>query len=907
MDLFAGLSPEQSDAVSTLDEDLEIIACAGAGKTGVVTRRIINIIKTKGVAPENIVAFTFTEKAGEELKARIYKYAELVLGNTNGFANMYVGTIHGFCLKMLQEYITEFQKFTVLDTIKTKLFIKKNFTVCGMSDFGLSPYTKYDTGLFLSTISLLNENWFDSDKWDANTQAAVEKYRKCLYEKKYFDYSLIMREMVSQLESNKEFASQVLDKVKYLTVDEYQDINPIQERLIKLIKSSGCNLCIVGDDDQTIYEFRGSDPSNILTFKERYNIQKYIILGVDYRSSEAIVDIASRVIKNNYNRLPKTIKTGNLVKYDEGDSVYREFETTEEECAFIAERIVELHKIGIPYSEMAVLLRIRKFGGYMSSALDRLGVPYIVEGVNALFETPECIAAQNIFKFLHNDIDQDELLDSWKNIGFELDNDELQAAIDELLSINVDELMFYGEFILQQIFHDFLRKLSIVENEDNSRAEIILYNLGKFSQVINDFETIYFATIPKNKLRDFCNFLQYEAAELYPEGHLTNAYIRPDAVSIMTVHQAKGLEYTAVFIPHLTQNVFPARKQGGKSEWHIIDKSYISNSSRIAGDDDIERLEGERKLFYVAITRAKKYLFITRSPSPFAKTYKKVSCFFAEVKESPYMIAYDSKMSYEDDTLPKIEKEKAPLNLNFSILSDYFDCAYRFKLSMFYGFVQPIVPAMGYGKAMHEIVQNIHRKYIAGEVLKPEDVNKIVEESFYLPYANTKLEENMRNSARKSSLNYFEKNKDDFKDITMAEADIELDLGDGIKINGRIDLVKKREISGEEKTYIVDFKTANRDVTECINAEQLKIYALGYQVLTGEKADYLEIYNLDNSEQQRERVTDELLTNVKKDIRNAANKIRTNDLPRECSSEKCSKCYLNYLCLTRKEKRDFGL
>ena len=188
MNLFAGLSPEQSDAVSTLDEDLEIIACAGAGKTGVVTRRIINIIKTKSVLPENIVAFTFTEKAGEELKARIYKYAEQVLGNTNGFANMYVGTIHGFCLKMLQEYITEFQKFTVLDTIKTKLFIKKNYTVCGMSDFGLSPYTKYDTGLFLSTISLLNENWFDSDKWDSNTQSAVEKYRMCLYGKKYFDY-----------------------------------------------------------------------------------------------------------------------------------------------------------------------------------------------------------------------------------------------------------------------------------------------------------------------------------------------------------------------------------------------------------------------------------------------------------------------------------------------------------------------------------------------------------------------------------------------------------------------------------------------------------------------------------------------------------------------------------------------
>ena len=132
-------------------------------------------------------------------------------------------------------------------------------------------------------------------------------------------------------------------------------------------------------------------------------------------------------------------------------------------------------------------------------------------------------------------------------------------------------------------------------------------------------------------------------------------------------------------------------------------------------------------------------------------------------------------------------------------------------------------------------------------------------------------------------------------------------MGDGIKVNGRIDLVKRREISGEEKTYIVDFKTASRDVTECINAEQLKIYALGYQKLTGENADYLEIYNLDNSESERQRVTEGLLDDVSRDIRAAAANIRNNDLPRKCSKERCQKCYLNYLCLSRKEKREFGV
>ena len=278
-----------------------------------------------------------------------------------------------------------------------------------------------------------------------------------------------------------------------------------------------------------------------------------------------------------------------------------------------------------------------------------------------------------------------------------------------------------------------------------------------------------------------------------------------------------------------------------------------------------------------------------------------------EAKDSPYMISYDDDMKYSGNNLPEVEKEMAPINLNFSILQDYFECAYRFKLSMFYGFVQPIAIAVGYGKSMHEIVMNIHRKYIAGETLTADEVQAIVENSFYLPYANPKLEEKMRSGAEKTAQQYFEKNQDEFKNITMAEADIELDMGEGIKVNGRIDLVRRREVSGETKTYIVDFKTADRDVTECINAEQLKIYALGYEKLTGERADFLEIYNLDNSEQERQRVTDSLMTDVVADIKNAANNIRKDKLPRKCSKEKCTTCYLNYLCLNKKEKREFGI
>ena len=175
MGLLDQLSDQQREAVQTIDDDLEFIACAGAGKTGVVTRRIINILKSKSeILPENIVAFTFTRKAAEELKGRIYDLGKRELGDTIGFAHMYIGTIHGFCIKMLQEYIPEFQKYDVLDEIHTKLFVERYYDECGIKDLDLCKYK--ETNLFVSVMSILNENWFEQDKWDERTRTAYKKF-----------------------------------------------------------------------------------------------------------------------------------------------------------------------------------------------------------------------------------------------------------------------------------------------------------------------------------------------------------------------------------------------------------------------------------------------------------------------------------------------------------------------------------------------------------------------------------------------------------------------------------------------------------------------------------------------------------------------------------------------------------
>lgn len=178
--LTKNLSPQQVETVNTIDEDVEIIACAGAGKTGVVTRRIINILKSKPeVLPENIVAFTFTKKGAKELKNRIYSLGKEELGNTTGFDNMYIGTIHSFCLKMLQEFLPKFQLFSVLYEIHTKLFVERYYDEIGMVDLGLQKYI--ETDLFIHIMSLLNEKWYDFNKWSTDVQEAFKKYQKKAY------------------------------------------------------------------------------------------------------------------------------------------------------------------------------------------------------------------------------------------------------------------------------------------------------------------------------------------------------------------------------------------------------------------------------------------------------------------------------------------------------------------------------------------------------------------------------------------------------------------------------------------------------------------------------------------------------------------------------------------------------
>lgn len=1004
--LLEGLTEDQQKCVESIDKNLEIVACAGAGKTKTITHRILNLID-HGVNPENIVAITFTKKAAAELKGRIYKLGEGKLGSTIGFSKMYIGTIDSFCLKMLQDYKDEYAKFSVLDDVQVNVFLerfeKKNETgfkdskvdkAWNLNHSGKDYVEKYSKklGYYAALMSLLNNCWHDKTyraRWDKDTLQNLKAYNACLRKNKYFDFSGLIREMIENLDPDSDtnrgkmpkFAKTVYEKVKYLIIDEYQDTNPAQEYLTELFYKYGkANICVVGDADQTIYQFRGSDESNILEFKKRFKAEKRELYE-NFRSTPAVIDIAATSIDEthagdpDYKRMARAKKIKTDLEYEDGDTVYAEFDDYDKEVDFIAERVAKLKKLGIPYKEMAVLLRKRGKNNYgnivedfqqkLAARFKRDDIPYVIEGMNLLFTTKEYDASLGIFQYLYEKIaraynvnasskessfpamnvttkvvkdgevieekkpekkepkfvngymnnpkftkkekeekelnQKTRLKNLWLAVGDFIPEDRIDAAIKQLASIdwNEKERKYGYGCNMQEIYLDFISTLDIVgiENPDQN-VERVLYNLGKFSKLIADFELLFYKDFPSYKLMRFKRHMDEVADGMYPEGLDGNQFLQADGVRIMTIHQSKGLEFTAVFVPTLAQSIFPGvpftKKKGYVySPTDLVKADWVPNYTSFIGG-----VEAERKVFYVAVSRAKKFLFLTRSQK-YGGIKEDESEFLKTVKKSSYLKKFDGSVKYGKKHLPEIEDTVLPIVLNFSILSNYFDCPYRFKISNMFGFVQPYARQQGYGKMLHEIMMHIHRAWEAGETLTEEQIDKIAEDALYLPFAISDELENALVHAKNCANAYVEQNKDDANKIIASEMDIDIEMGSGVSVNGRIDLVRKMDDeTGKEMTAIVDLKSAGKDAEQCLNAEQLKIYAIGYEEATGEPADYLMIYNLDTpdgSNNKGESVNKKALDKTRKMVVDAAKCIRDSNLPKK-KGKQCDKCYVKGLC-----------
>jgi len=908
----------QQEAIHTIDQNLQIIACAGSGKTQVISARIVEILR-RGASPSEIVAFTFTEKAAGELKDRIDRLCREELGTNRGLGEMFVGTIHGYCLNLLQSPpLYRYLKYNVLDDIQQRLLIDRHSTQSGLTQVpllnGSGRLQRWkDSKLYQQLISIYGEGQINHDLIPQRVHDAIAQYHQLLHDQRFLDYTMIVSEAVRELQNNPQLRAQIASQVNYLVVDEYQDVNPLQEQLIRLIFDCGANLCVVGDDDQTIYQWRGSEVSNIITFADRYPNVKQVRLNENFRSSSAIINTALAVIERNPERLPKRMESVDAQPFAYGDVLALRFDTFAAEAQWIARKIQELYRSeytdrkgaqprGLTYSDFAILLRsVRHDAAPIKEALDAAGIPYVVSGVNELFNTPEVQAMRAIYYYMANFSTRDTppvtdhtLTQLLRRSGLGLTPTQIQNGLAFLHQrkswLDDDD---NAQLFLQRFYLDFLETIEL--REDNiptvggRTGEIIFYNLGKFSQVIADYEQIHFKSYPRQLYESFASFLCYQAPDYYPEGWEEEGFAQLDAVQIMTVHKAKGMQWPAVFVPCLRRNRFPSRRAGGRQVWHVIPEAAVPNVERYKGTE-----EDERRLYYVAITRAERYLFQSFSPGT-SNQYKKVSQFLQESTNAVQVLDREPPPAADRVYLePQPRHEETTLALTFSELKYFFDCPYSFKLRFLYGFQEPTNRAHGYGKSLHDMLAEIHSESIRGRIPTLADVPRLVDTHLHLPYANTQIEENIRVAANNALRTYLQRNGDTLDKLEHVEKDIELKLGDGIVVNGRIDLIRRTDTND---MIIVDFKSSQRAQTEDITRQQLQVYALGYEQLTGERADLIEIHNMDDGGVNREMVNEHLIRDTIRRVEDAGRSLRANRLPRLsrwCAT--CEKCSLAGIC-----------
>ncbi|KAB2922172.1 MAG: ATP-dependent helicase [Bacteroidetes bacterium] len=906
------LTDFQKRAISHTGRNLQLIACAGSGKTEVVARRVVHLLtpgRADSVLPRNIVAFTFTDKAAAELKERIVTRTREALGDIPGLAEMFVGTIHAFCLELLKSEAPKYLKFEVLNEVQQSLFVDRHSKQSGLTNCtdlkGTALKRFRDTKHYIDALSILREADLETANLkECSVRNGLEAYRRLLDERCYLDYSSILETAVEVLTNEEGLRARLAERVKYVIVDEYQDVNPIQEAIVWWLHELGSRICVVGDDDQTIYQWRGSDVQNILTFATRYPEVDQIPIEDNFRSSDGIVETARPFIEQNASRLAKAMKQTGAQIHEAGDIVALSFATPAAEAQHIVTTVQSLRGVafaedgkerGLSWSDMAVLLRSVKANAEpITDALRTAGVPFVVTGMTNLFGTAEAEAARQLFYFIgDHDTNEEAVERAWNTANLGLDLAALGAAIDSAsaakAALTDPEQKRWGQYSIQRVFLNFLDQAGVREERvPNGRGEVVFYNLGKFSQLISDFETIHYHSKPADKYASFADFLKYRVEEAYPEGWQDNQYANPDAVRIMTIHQAKGMQWPVVFVPSLLKNRFPAKKPGGRNVWHLLPRNGIKGQPRFEGT-----IEDERRLFYVAMTRSQKFLHLTWAPVQGNQLFQKGSQFWDDILVSKYVKRKAPNYNTLKRLSPTPRAGVANVVFSFSDLKYFFECPYLFKLRVLYGFNAPIHEALGYGKSLHDALAEVHSRAIRGDVADTTEMPTLVETHLHTPYAYPALRQQLAATAEKVLRDYVVDNAALFDKIEFAEKQIEINLNDGVSVVGRIDLVRRID-TGE--TTIVDLKSTDRAQTEDVTETQLHVYALGYQDLTGRRPDYVEIYELDERKRKPRSVDDDFLEEVKTRTRDAATMLRTGTLLAAPTARKCTSCDYRGMC-----------
>jgi len=929
------LTPQQRAAASDPAREVLCLACAGSGKSRTLAYRIARLLADDQPA-EGIVAFTFTDRAADSIKRRVASALAAVGISPNVLGAMFIGTIHSYCQHILGAINATYRQFDVLDENRLKLYMISRYWQLGLA--ALRPRAR--GGSYFDSIKQLGNAWKLLNDEMLTTAAVtaldpelgnvLERLNNSLERDQYIDFSLMVRRVADALARGDDAARAAVRGLSHLMVDEYQDVSPSQEVLIRQLHEISNSLFVVGDDDQSIYAWRGADVSNILTFRARYPNASSLTLSENFRSTAAIVSAsdsfvaaelgASRIAKNPTavaNRNPRDIRV-------------LWFDSRGTEADWIAERISSLLGTayeeqdetvrGLTLSDFAILMRsTRESEGEdgpprhaaYTRALTNLGLLFSLEAGGGPFDRPQAAALRSAFALLREGTPTREVL-----------ADQFQALFQPAYpAANFEDVarVFteWGRIIHtppggarrrvypQRLVYDLLAAFRMPQCRFPDET---MRDIGLFSLMIQDVESVYVSVDSADRFREILNFLE-RAAETGYDVSTEDVLQRPNAVAVSTVHKAKGLEYPVVFVVDVEAQRFPARR-GNYEGW--LPPAVIQGALD-RGAYQKNRSE-EARLFYTAVTRAERYLYVTGAEWLPGGRRKRNSSEFARRLVHPEISMDPTGMPAGIAPAPPRQRvDETVLPTTFSQIRYYLRCPMDYRFRQGFGFTPPIPDLFGFGKTVHTAVEKVHEMYTEGAPT-PEQAEEAARQVFHLKHvpqsrnpANPGPYERARESALRIVRNYAESYQPDFQRSRRVEARFEIAARECV-IAGSIDLLLREDEAGRIlDAEVVDFKAIegeddpenNYDLDWSELSLQVQLYARAARDVLGEQARTGSVHFLKDNQRVAVPVTDEAVEAAVSNIEWAVQGIVAGDFPARPHPQKCRDCDFYRLCPRR--------
>lgn len=958
-DLLKGLNKEQKEAVTHESGPLLIIAGAGTGKTTVITRRIAHLIASKKALPSEILALTFTDKAAAEMEERV---DELV---PYGFVDTWISTFHAFGDRILRDHALDLgltTDFRVLSKPEQTIFLQDNLSAFDLKHFSPlgSPMKHIDAllGHFskLKDELITPEEYLEyadrriksagssEDKIDIEKTLeiarAYERYQELMAEAGNLDFGDQINMVIKLFKDSPKVLEKYQKQFKYILVDEFQDTNYAQNELLKLLAGGGGNITVVGDDDQSIYRFRGAAISNILGFSKDYPKFKQIVLTENYRSTQAILDSAYKMIKHNdpdrlevKNSIVKRLKS--KIGAGENPPVHIHCDTVTSEADKVASIIKEKYESDEhSFKDFAILARSRNGAQAFVHALDHAGIPYKFSGSAGLYDRPEVRLLIHFARVLANPGD---------NLAFYhlLISDVYNMPVEDAVKLNevshrtkrglnhiaksekmeitdnsrgiLDRVCSDVEHFREesrdmtagQILYLFLKETDhlsklVAEAEETTEAQVAIQNIAKFFELVGNFEKV-------SEDKSVVNFVHHLGALMEAGDDPATAEVDPDleAVSILTVHKSKGLEFPIVFLVSLVSDSFPTRK---RAEQLPIPEELIKESLP-EGD---WHLQEERRLFYVGMTRAKETLYLTSAEDYGGKRARKVSPFVLEAIDAPALTREKTKLDKLEvikrfEKTHKVEMPKkfydgtGTLTLNPHQIDDYLSCPKKFEY--IHVLRVPIMThhSVVYGSAMHKAIEHYFVQKRAGKDVTADDLIEVFHHNWWSEGFITREHEDKRRKQGEKSLREFFAREEAANNLpNEVESKFEIPMKDlAVKIRGRFDAVYGL-VNETKELEIRDFKTSEVESQEQADKKaksnrQLSVYALAKQTETGIIPE-VSLYFVDSGLVGKIEKKEKDLDKTREEIEKVAQGIKAENFKAAPGYQECSRCAYREIC-----------